>query len=653
VSEARAATDELVDRGDGVATRIGEIDLHLFNEGTHHHLGRCLGAHPGRYRGQDGTWFGVWAPEAREVAVIGSFDGWQTPRPLSPRGLSGIWEGFVPGAACGHAYKYRLRSRHGGEPFDKADPLGARHEVPPNTASVIWAGTHPWRDTAWLSRRERAPRLSTPISIYEVHLGSWRRSVEQPGRLLGYRELAPLLCEHVLKLGFTHVELMPIMEHPFYASWGYQVTGYFAPTARYGAPEDLMALVDDLHAAGIGVILDWVPAHFPTDAHGPYGFDGSHLYEHADLRQGFHPHWTSAIWNYGRHEVRSFLISSALHFISAFHADGLRVDGVASMLYLDYGRGPGEWVANTYGGRENLEAIEFLRHLNDAIAAEAPGVLTFAEESTSWPGVTRPTHLGGLGFSYKWDMGWMNDTLRALARDPVFRSYHYHELTFRALYAGSERYVLPLSHDECVHGKGSLLGKMAGDEWQARANLRLLYADQFLMPGKKLLFMGGELGQWREWNHDESLDWHLLADPRHGGISLFVGELNRLYRELSALHQWDHDPRGFEWVDCNDVGECTLAWERRGEDGAVAVVILNLTPVVRHGHRLGVPAPGRWREVLNTDAVAFGGSGVGNAGYVEAQAAPLHGRPWSLSLTLPPLGALVLVPGAEGDDRER
>jgi 1,4-alpha-glucan branching enzyme len=636
---------ELKDRGDGVATLLGDVDLHLFNEGSHTRLYERLGAHVGRYRGQSGTYFAVWAPEAHGVTVAGDWDSWQG-TPLSARGLSGIWEGFVPGPGDGHRYRFKIQARHGGGGLlEKADPFGFKHEQHPGTASIVWDGQHRWGDQAWMSKRAQKGAPEAPLSIYECHLGSWRRVPEEGDRKLSYRELAPLLADYAGRLGFTHVELLPVMEHPFYGSWGYQVTGFFAPTSRYGTPEDLMFLIDTLHQRGIGVILDWVPSHFPTDPHGPYRFDGSHLFEHADPIQGIHPHWTSAIFNYGRHEVRSFLLSSATFWLERFHADGLRVDGVASMLYLDYGRNAGEWTPNRYGGKENLEAVSFLQAMNAAVDREFPDVITIAEESTAWPGVTRPVHLGGLGFDYKWDLGWSHDTLKHLARDPVHRSYHHGELTFRPMYAYSEKFVLALSHDECVHGKGSLLGKMPGDDWQKRANLRLLLAYTWTVPGKKLIFQGGELGQWREWAHERSIDWHLLDDPRHAGISLLVGELNRLYRELPALHQGDCDPAGWAWIVHSDSANSVLGYERIAPaDGSSVLVVMNGTSLPRHNYRLGCPKPGLWREALNTDAVDFGGSGAGNLGGLDAAPVGAHGRLFSLNLTLPPLGALILVP---------
>jgi len=612
---------------------IGDVDLHLFNEGTHLRLWRVLGAHPT----DGGVHFAVWAPNATAVGVVGDWNGWSDPRPLEPRASSGIWEGVVRGVTIGQRYKYRIETRDG-RTLEKADPFGLWHEEPPKTASRVFASEYAWGDGAWMSSRAARPALSSPMSIYEVHLGSWRRD-------LSYREAAPQLADHCARLGFTHVELMPIMEHPFYGSWGYQVTGYFAPTSRYGTPDDLRFLIDTLHQRGIGVILDWVPSHFPNDPHGLYEFDGTHLFEHGDPRQGYHPHWTSAIFNYGRHEVRSFLLSSAMFWLEEMHADGLRVDGVASMLYLDYGRQPGEWIPNRYGGKENLEAIELLRALNTAVYGEVPGVSTIAEESTAWPGVSRPVYVGGLGFGFKWDMGWMHDTLAYLAHDPVHRAHHHGQLTFRGIYQFHENFVLALSHDEVVHGKGSLIGKMPGDAWQKRANLRLLYAYQWTAPGKKLVFMGGELGQWREWSHEASLDWHLLDEPDHARIALTIGELNRLYRDRAALHRHDCDPSGFAWIIGGDAANSIVAYERIDPDtDDVVVVVLNFTPVPRTSYRVGVPRGGAWRELLNTDARELGGSGQGNGGVVESHPVGAHGRPHSVVLTLPPLGALILAP---------
>ncbi len=628
-------------------TFLTDQDLYLFNEGTHARIYDRLGAHPLRHEGRDGTHFAVWAPNAERISVIGDFNHWRRDAtPLAPRGGSGIWEGFVPGVGPGAVYKYHIVSRHNGYRVDKADPLARRTEMPPRTGSIVAAPQHAWGDGAWMAARADRQRLDRPMAIYEVHLGSWQRDPGNPARLLSYGEVAPRLAAYARDLGFTHVELLPVTEHPFYASWGYQTTSYFAPSARYGAPEDFMAFVDVLHEHGLGVILDWVPSHFPSDEHALAYFDGTHLYEHADPRQGFHPDWNSLIFNYGRNEVRSFLLSSAMYWLDRFHIDGLRVDAVASMLYLDYSRQPGEWIPNVYGGRENLGAIEFLRQLNTAAYTEFPGVQLIAEESTAWPMVSRPAYVGGLGFGLKWDMGWMHDLLAYLGHDPIHRRYHHTALTFRMLYAGSENFVLPLSHDEVVHEKGSLLGKMAGDDWQRFANLRVLLAHQWTQPGKKLLFMGGEFAQRGEWRHDHSLDWDLLAQPPHAGVQALVRDLNRVYAAEPALHEGDHQPSGFEWVDCNDAETSTISYLRRGASADVAVlVVCNFTPVPRQGYRVGVPWGGVWQELLNTDAREYGGSGQGNLGGVTATAMPQHGRPQHLAINLPPL-AVVLFRGA-------
>ena len=623
---------------------LTDDDLYLFNEGSHFHLYRKLGAHPMQVDGVAGTYFAVWAPDALRVAVIGDFNGWDRDRhALQAKGRSGIWEGFLPGVGPGSVYKYLIVSRYHGTVAEKADPFAAWSEVPPRTGSVVWDLAYEWRDQEWMTTRGNRQKLSAPISIYEVHLGSWMRVPEAGNRWLTYREVAPKLAEYAVRMGFTHVELLPLMEHPFAGSWGYQATGYFAPTSRFGAPQDLMFLIDTLHQHGIGVILDWVPSHFPADAHGLAYFDGTHLYEHADPRLGLHPDWNSAIFNYGRHEVRSFLVSSAFNWLERYHADGLRVDAVASMLYLDYSRQPGDWVPNPFGGNENLDAIGFLRRLNEAVYASFPDVQMFAEESTAWPMVSRPLYLGGLGFGFKWDMGWMHDTLSYMARDSVHRRFHHDQLTFRMLYAFTENFVLALSHDEVVHGKGSLLAKMPGDPWQKFANLRLLLGYQVAQPGKKLLFMGGEFGQWREWNHDTSLDWHLLQDAPHAGVQRWVQDLQRLYRQEPALHELDCQPSGFEWIDCNDTEQSTISCLRRGvTTDALVLAVFNFTPVPRHDYRVGVPRGGFWTEVLNSDAQDYGGSGQGNLGGAEAEPYPAHGRPWSLRLTLPPLGVVLL-----------
>ncbi len=615
-------------------------DLYLFNEGRNYRTYNHLGAHPASFDGETGTTFSVWAPNARKVSVIGSFNDWNnTSHRLEPRGNSGIWEGFIPGVGKGSLYKFHIVSHSQGHIGEKTDPFGVYHEQPPRTASVVWDLDYKWADSDWMKSRGGRQSLHSPMSIYEVHFGSWMRKPEEHDRSLTYREMAPLLAEYVERMQFTHVELLPIMEHPFYASWGYQTTGYFAPTSRYGTPQDFMYLVDYLHQHGIGVILDWVPSHFPSDAHGLAYFDGTHLFEHADWRSGFHPDWNTYIYNYGRNEVRSFLLSSAMFWLDKYHADGLRVDAVASMLYLDYSRREGEWIPNKYGGRENLDAIEFLRQLNLEAYKEHPDIQTFAEESTAWPMVSRPVYVGGLGFGMKWDMGWMHDTLMYFSRDPIHRQFHHNLLTFRMLYGFTENFVLPLSHDEVVHGKGSLVGKMPGDEWQKFANLRLLFGYMFAQPGKKLLFMGDEFGQVREWGHDMSLEWHVLQFGVHKGVRNWVEQLNRLYRTEPALYELDNDPAGFEWVDCNDTGASVISLLRKGKKPEDTIlVVCNFTPVPREGYRIGVPFDGFWRELLNSDAADYGGSGMGNLGGKQAEAVPTHGRPYSLSLSLPPLG---------------
>jgi len=619
-------------------------DFYLFNEGTHYGIYEKMGAHVVESNGTSGTVFSVWAPNARTVSVIGEFNGWNIhSHQLQARGSSGIWEGFIPGVGKGALYKFRIHSTRHGHRVEKADPLALFAEKPPRTASVVWDLDYTWNDSAFLEKRAALNSLHAPMSIYEVHFGSWMRVPEEHNRSLTYREMAPRLADYVNKMGFTHVEFLPIMEHPFYGSWGYQTTGYFAPTARYGPPQDFMYLVDYLHQHGIAVILDWVPSHFPSDGHGLSYFDGTHLFEHSDSRQGFHPDWKTLIFNYGRTEVRSFLMSSAMFWLNKYHIDGLRVDAVASMLYLDYSRKPGEWIPNKFGGRENLEAIDFLRHFNLEAYKEHPDIQTYAEESTSYPMVSRSTHLGGLGFGLKWDMGWMHDTLDYFSHDPIHRQYHHNKLTFRMLYSFHENFVLPLSHDEVVHGKGSLIGKMPGDEWQKFANLRLLLAYMFAQPGKKLLFMGDEFGQYREWSHDRSLDWNLLEGPQHRGLMNWVEQLNRAYRNESPLHWFDNDPKGFEWIDCNDAPASVISLLRKGKEGENPIlVVCNFTPVPRLGYMVGVPTDGYWKEILNSDAHDYGGSGFGNMGGTQALLQTTHGRPYSLRLTLPPLGALFL-----------
>jgi 1,4-alpha-glucan branching enzyme len=635
------------------ASLLRDDDLHYFNEGSHGRLYRVLGAHPGEVRGERGVHFAVWAPNARAVSVVGSFNGWdREAHPLATPGSAGIWTGFIPGVTPGAVYKYHVVSRFADYRVDKADPFGFHHELAPATASIVWELDYEWADDAWMAARRARIAPGAPVSVYEVHAGSWRRPGDPGRRFLSYRELAHALAEHVTAAGFTHVELMPITEHPFYGSWGYQPTGYFAPTSRYGTPQDLMYLVDHLHQAGIGVLLDWVPSHFPADAHGLGFFDGTHLYEHADPREGYHPDWNSFIFNYGRHEVRSFLLSGALFWLDHYHIDGLRVDAVASMLYRDYSRRHGEWIPNVFGGRENLEAIAFLRRFNEVVYAEYPDVQTIAEESTAWPGVSRPTYIGGLGFGMKWDMGWMHDTLEYLAREPVHCSFHHHDITFRMIYAFNESFMLPLSHDEVVHGKGALVAKSPGDAWQQRASLRLLFGYMFAQPGKKLLFMGGEIGQWSEWSHEGEVEWHLLQHAEHQGILRWVTDLNRLYASEPALHELDFQPHGFEWVEGNDGAQSVLAFLRKDARGEEVLAVFNFTPVPRENYRVGVPRDGRWRELLNSDAAEYGGGGLGNMGGVDATPVPYHGRFHSVVLTLPPLSAVFLRAPAPPDSAE-
>jgi len=628
-----------------VSSLVTAFDLHLFNEGTHSHLYEKLGAHLVPDSG--GALFAVWAPNADSVSVIGDFNGWdRSASPLQPREQSGIWEGFVSGAKHGSLYKYYIHSRVTRAGVEKADPFATFAEAPPRQASVVWDLGYDWADQGWMDGRAWSNGRSAPWSVYEMHIGSWMRVPEDNNRHLTYRELAPRLADYVRGLGFTHVEFMPVMEHPFYGSWGYQVTGYFAPSSRYGTPQDFMFLVDHLHQNGIGVILDWVPSHFPADEFGLQLFDGTHLFEHADPRLGIHPDWGSSIFNYGRNEVRGFLVSSAVSWLNRYHVDGLRVDAVASMLYLDYSRKTGEWIPNKFGGRENLEAVDLLRRFNIEVFKERPDTQTVAEESTSWPMVSRPTYIGGLGFGMKWDMGWMHDTLDYMSKEPIFRKFEHQRLTFRMLYAWSESYMLPLSHDEVVHGKGSLLAKMPGDDWQKFANLRLLFAWMYAQPGKKLMFMGGEFGQWHEWDHDTSLDWHLLNFAEHAGVSHWVGDLNHLLRSEKAMHELDFEPAGFSWIDVTDQDNSVVSLIRKGsapEDQVVGV--FNFTPVPRHNYQIGVPVGGHWRELLNSDAPMYGGSGQGNLGGVDAPPVGRHGHAHSLTLTLPPLGALFLKPG--------
>ncbi|ANQ84913.1 glycogen branching protein [Azoarcus olearius] len=625
------------DRSDQRAALLDAHDVYLFREGSHARLYDRMGC----VLGEGGARFALWAPNARSVRVVGSFDGWGEGAPLVLRADdSGLWEGELAGVAHGDLYKFRVE-RADGSLIDKADPYAVYAEAPPATASRAWRLDYAWGDGDWMAARGRLQAADRAMSIYEVHLGSWRRP--RAGQLPGYREIAPLLAEYVRGMGFTHVELLPVAEHPFYGSWGYQSTGYFAPSARYGPPEDFMFLVDTLHQAGVGVILDWVPSHFPSDAHGLAEFDGTHLYEHADPRQGYHPEWHSCIFNYGRHEVCAFLLSSALNWLDRYHIDALRVDAVASMLYLDYGRRAGEWIPNRHGGKENLEAVAFLRRLNEAVYRDHPDVHTIAEESTAWPMVSRPTYLGGLGFGMKWNMGWMHDTLDYLKHDPIYRKFHHGRLTFSIWYAFQENFVLPLSHDEVVYGKGSLIARMPGDDWQRFAGLRSLFGYMWAHPGKKLLFMGGEFGQRAEWTHEGELDWAALDNPLQAALRLWVGDLNRLYREHPALHALDFDPAGFRWVDSENADDSVLAFLRLAGDGRAVLVVCNFTPLVRHNYVVGVPAGGFWREALNSDGMAYGGSGVGNFGGMEAAPAPAHGLPWSLALTLPPLGVMYFV----------
>ncbi|OLB46724.1 1,4-alpha-glucan branching enzyme [archaeon 13_2_20CM_2_53_6] len=623
---------------------LTSYDIYLFKEGKHQQLYDKLGSHPTSVDGREGTHFAVWAPNAKHVAVIGDFNEWRFgSHPLRLRGDgSGIWEGFIPEVSRGTLYKYHIESRsHRGRSMDKGDPFALYWELPPRTASIVWDLKPSWDDEEWMRNRSGKNSLDSPWSIYEMHLGSWKRAPEDNNRWMTYRETAADLPDHLGETGFTHVEFLPIMEHPYSRSWGYQTLGYFSPTSRFGLPEDFIHLVNELHKRGFGVILDWVPSHFPSDAYGLADYDGTHLYEYADPKKGYHPDWNSYIFDFGKNEVRSFLMSSALFWLDKYHADGLRVDAVASMIYLDYSRKKGEWVPNKYGGRENLEAISFIRELNEAVYRAHHDVQMIAEESTAWPMVSRPTHVGGLGFGMKWNMGWMHDTLEYMTKDPVYRKHHHDQLTFSLWYAFAENFVLPLSHDEVVYGKRSLLDKMPGDVWQKFANLRLLYGYMYGHPGKKLLFMGGELGQWDEWHFEKSLDWHLLEDDKHRKLRLWLKDLNTFYRTEPAMHQLDFERLGFEWLDIQDWEKSIVSFARRARNPEhVVVSVCNFTPKPRKNYRLGVPSGGRWKEVLNSDALEYGGSGQGNLGGVEANHHPFHGRTDSISITLPPLGCL-------------
>lgn len=624
---------------------LGEMDLHLLGEGTHWRSFDVMGAHPLSVDGVSGTRFAIWAPNARRVSVIGDFNQWDGRRhPMRLHPGNGVWEIFVPGVKSGDVYKFEIKAKSGALLAEKSDPCGFWAEVPPKSASRVWKrGDYQWGDQPWMSKRQSMDALGKPVSIYEVHLGSWKRVPEEGNRPLSYREMAHHLAQYVLDMGFTHVELLPVHEHPFDGSWGYQPIGLFAPTSRYGSPDDFAYLVDYLHGKGIGVIIDWVAGHFPSDAHGPAWLDGTHLYEHEDPRQGLHKDWNTLIYNYGRNEVANFLLSNALFWMENFHIDGLRVDAVASMLYLDYSREQGEWIPNVHGGNENLEAISFIRRMNELVYGQHAGVMTIAEESTAWPMVSRPTWIGGLGFGLKWNMGWMHDTLRYMSKDPVHRRYHHDDLTFGLLYAWHENFILPLSHDEVVHGKGSILSRMPGDRWQRFANLRAYYGFMYGQPGKKLLFMGCEFGQENEWNYQTSIDWHLMGDSMHEGVRRCVADLNRMYRDIPALHELDCDPAGFAWVDCNDRDNSVISWLRKSKgERDVVLLIANFTPVLRHGYRVGVPRAGFWEETLNTDSAHYGGSNAGNDGGRHAQEIPWHGQSFSLELTLPPLSTIAL-----------
>lgn len=628
-----------------VHTLLTEEDIYYFKEGTHDRLYEKLGSHLIEKDGVKGAQFAVWAPNALSVSVIGDFNYWdKKTHPLHVRwDESGIWEGFIPGVNEGACYKYFIVSNTGGYQVEKSDPFARYCEVPPKTGSIVWNTDYSWQDDQWESLRDKWNQSDKPVSIYEMHFASWRR--DESNAPPTYRQMAEVLPHYLSDMGFTHVEFMPMMEHPFYGSWGYQKTGFYSPTSRYGTPQDFMYLIESLHQAGIGVFLDWVPSHFPSDEHGLAFFDGTHLFEHEDPKKGVQPDWNSYIFNYGRNEVRSFLTSSANFWCDCYHIDGLRCDAVASMLYLDYSRKEGEWIPNEYGGNENLEAIHFLKSLNTTLYENHPHIQMIAEESTAWPMVSRPVYLGGLGFGWKWNMGWMNDTLEYFKRDPVHRKHHHNELIFSILYAFTENFVLSLSHDEVVHGKASLLTKMPGDEWQKFANLRLLYGYMFTHPGKKLLFMGSEIAPWKEWSHEAGLEWHILDYERHAGIQKWVRDLNHAYRQLPALHQLDFSEDGFSWIDCSDWENCVLSYIRRGtEEGDIAIIILNMTPVPRDNYKVGVPFSGEWKEVLNSDSHHYGGSDNGNFGLVKSYPVAMHGCEHALSLTLPPLAMICLVP---------
>jgi 1,4-alpha-glucan branching enzyme len=626
---------------------LSDYDLYLFGEGKHTRIYDQLGAHPMTVGNAAGVHFAVWAPNAKRVSVVGDFNSWDGRRhPMRLLGASGVWEIFVPGVGTGERYKFELLTGYG-EVVLKSDPFGFAFELPPLNASIVWAPSYQWRDNAWMSGRSSFESwFHRPMAVYEVHLGSWMRVPEDGNRYLSYTELAQRLVPYVKEMGYTHIELLPVMEHPFSGSWGYQVIGFFAPTSRFGPPDDFKAFIDACHSNGIGVILDWVPGHFPKDAHGLARFDGTSLFEHADPRQGEHRDWGTLIFNYGRNEVRNFLLANALFWLREYHIDGLRVDAVASMLYLDYSRKEGEWVPNRFGGRENLEAIDFLRELNTLTHSEEAGSITVAEESTAWPSVSRPTYVGGLGFTYKWNMGWMNDILEYVSKDPIYRRWDHRHLTFSLLYAFTENFILPFSHDEVVHGKGSMFGKIPGDDWRKAATLRALYGFMYAHPGKKLMFMGGEFGQGREWNYDDSLDWHLLDEPLHAGLRRYVQDLNRVYRDERPLYELDFDGAGFNWIDCNDNENSVVSFMRRAQNGTDFVVaMVNFTPVPREGYRIGVPEAGCYLEIVNSDSELYAGSNLGNGGAVFTEAIASHGHQQSLRLSIPPLGFLLLKPG--------